>query len=122
MKIIKFWIKIILGKASPLVCKSYNLLYHECEINGAENWAFGVRRLLQNIGLNYVWANQRIENVHSFVATVRQTLIDQFLANWRACIRDSSDGKLYSLYKINFVCSGYLSYVTNMIERRLLNS
>ena len=49
VKIIKFWIKIILGKASPFVkVIIYCIMIHECEINGAENWAFGVR-LLQNI-------------------------------------------------------------------------
>ena len=89
-------------------------------ISQRKNWTFNVKSLLQNLGLNYVWNSQNVNDIDHFINLVRQIIKDQFLTTWRGSLSASPDGKLYSLYKVNFAFSEYLNYVNNIKDRSAL--
>ena len=111
VRILKFWLKIVNNKANPLVCKVYEQMYNSCEFRSTKNWAHDVKELLQMVGLNCFWINQKVNNPNKFLSTVYQTLIDQYCTTWHRSLSDSVDGRLYMLIKIKPTFSEYLDYI-----------
>ena len=56
IRILKSWVKIVNGKACPLVKQMYNVLYNATlSDNRVINWASLVKSLINSLGFGLVW-------------------------------------------------------------------
>ena len=103
-RLLKYWVNIVTNKPN-LVFNIYQLLLNDCN-NGKENWATNVRKLLYDLGLNYVWDEQNNIMINYNVLKVR--LLDQFYQNWRSSIENSEKLSIYKVIKSDFKMEEYL--------------
>lgn len=112
IQIVKYWLKIVMDGSSPLVYKTYCMLYNATETNrDIANWASSVKLLLTTLGMGDVWLYQGVGNVTQFLKLLEQRLKDNAKQLWGSTLRNSSDGILYRECKLNF---GYSSYLDNI--------
>ena len=58
------------------------MLYNWCESeNPCENWAFSAKRLLCQLGFNYIWLGQGCDNVGPFLRLLKQRLNDVYITS-----------------------------------------
>ena len=100
-KCIKYWLKLIAQEEGTLLKSCYNLLYRKCE-NGKQNWASGVKRILEMYGFGYVWESQNVLNVNDFMKEFITRLKDCEIQNWSNSINNFSKLHWYSMYKTKF--------------------
>ena len=78
-RIIRYWLKIVVIKQNPVVCKMYNNFYMDVE-NGADgyndNWVVLVRDLICQLGFADVWLAQGVGNIHFFLKLCKQRIRD----------------------------------------------
>ena len=82
LKLIKYWLKIITRKTNLLVYNLYIYQYERCELEHVNNWASKVRKMLNNLVINYACINQNVQNTFSFFKLCNQRLKDQFFSKW----------------------------------------
>ena len=59
IRILKYWLKNVNGKACPLVKQMYNVLYNATSSdNRVINWASLVKSLINSLGFGLVWIEQ----------------------------------------------------------------
>ena len=110
--IIKYWLNVVNGKCNRLVSKAYNMLYKKCESeNPCENWAFSVKRLLCQLGFNYIWLSQGCDNVGPFLRLLKQRLNDVYITQWNEKIHSSTDGIMYRSFKLTPHYSSYFNVI-----------
>ena len=110
--IIKYWLNVVNGKCNRLVSKAYNMLYKRCESeNPCENWAFSVKRLLCQLGFNYIWLSQGCDNVGPFLRLLKQRLNDVYITQWNEKIHSSTDGIMYRSFKLMPHYSSYFNVI-----------
>ena len=110
--IIKYWLNVVNGKCNRLVSKAYNMLYKRCESeNPCENWAFSVKRLLCQLGFNYIWLSQGCDNVGPFLRLLKQRLNDVYITQWNEKIHSSTDGIMYRSFKLTPHYSSYFNVI-----------
>ena len=82
------------------------------------NWASGVKHVLSEIGLNYMWVNQDFIDIN--FDTIKQRIIDVYVQNWRSTVNESPKLQIFSKIKDDFTCSDYLNNILNKKLRGLL--
>ena len=45
-------------------------------------WISKIKNIIQDVGLNYVWLNNDVQNIESFCKSVTNRLQCQFVQNW----------------------------------------
>jgi hypothetical protein len=110
IRCIKYWFRILSMDQSRLAKQAY-LMQLTDDRCGKKCWASEIRELLYSMGFHFVWLNQGVGNVKAFLAVLKQRLIDTFLQEWRATIRDKERYILYKTFKHDF---GYSSYLLNV--------
>ena len=108
-RIIKYWLHILHDKPK-FVYDVYKLLCTDAAL-GKVNWAYKIRDLLYNLGLNYVWLEQ--ENINVSFEYIKNRINDQYYQNWHASLTDCEKLSLYCSYKTDFVFENYLHFDCN---------
>ena len=80
IRILKSWVKIVNGKACPLVKQMYNVLHNATlSDNRVINWASLVKSLINSLGFGLLWTEQFVANEHYFITSCKQRLCDQYI-------------------------------------------
>ena len=106
---IKYWIKILHQNNSSLVKRIFVMLKNDCDANinyNGHNWAYQIKTILQQHGLEYIWNNQFDMEIPFY--TIKQRIFDMYLQKWYSDINNSSRMQTYSLFKHNFELEKYL--------------
>ena len=73
IRILKYWVNIVNGKACPLVKLMYNVLYNATlSVNRVINWASLVKSLINSLGFGLVWTEQFVANELYFITSCKQ--------------------------------------------------
>ena len=121
---VKYWIRLLNMEQSRLPKQAYSMLL-SLDSNGKKCWITQVKELLCNTGFQYVWLNQSVPNANEFVSVLKQRLIDTFLQEWNASIRDRETYILYRQLNGDFGCTncifqiGIYSFRASFIQLRL---
>ena len=79
--------------------------------NGTHCWAPEIRKILSNTGFYFVWLQQGVSNVNSFLQLFKARLRDVFIQEWSGTIRDRERYSLYCTIKTRFEEESYLQDV-----------
>ena len=118
LRIIRYWLKTIMGKHNTLVYNMYQSTYRHCE-NGISlnGWTATIKSLLFSLGLNFVWYDQGVVNVKLFVHVLKQRLQDNHITEWNKAVSNSNDGILYRTYKLKPFYSQFINSITKPCYR-----
>ena len=67
--------------------------------NGKNCWVTGIREVLCKTGFYFVWLQQGVGDVKSFLCVFKRTLLDMFTQEWTANIRDKERYVTYRCFK-----------------------
>jgi hypothetical protein len=122
LRILKYW-TAMLKDTTTLRYKVYSMLRYDVEHGNTyrgKNWAFNVKRILEDLGLSYVWAEQDL-GVHAPASYFKQRLCDQYKQNWAGLIYASPKLVSYVMFKSDFECEPYMYSVNNIHHRKSLS-
>ena len=77
------------------------------------NWAFQIKIILSEIGLNNLWCNQNdlTNRLSSNYNCIKQRIIDIYMQSWYAEINNSRRLSSYCIYKQEFKMETYLDQI-----------
>ena len=88
---IKYWAKLIKSTNSFLPKRIYEMLREDADsgrtYNGS-NWAFHIKKILDNLGLSYVWQQQGEFEIP--LTIIKKRMYDSYSQTWYANINNSS--------------------------------
>ena len=112
IKTIKYWLKTITLKTNPLVYKLYGFQYEKCKLEHVNNWGIKVKEMLNNLGFNYAWINQNVNNTFTlFLNNAINVYRINILSKWNISMSSSPDRKLHRLIKEYKICSNYMKVI-----------
>ena len=98
MRIIKYWLNIVMGKKSPYVVGLYHFFLRQIDSNNKPSWVRSVKSL-NRTGFGDVWVNQGVGNIDMFMNTFKQRLIDTFRQKWYGRLQEASQARFYRVVK-----------------------
>ena len=106
-RVISFWARIIHGNPDKFV----NVIYQKLIQVGEQKfkWTRNIKTILQEIGRNDIWINQKEHVPTNIKQIVRKNLKDQFLQKWHNSLEGSSKGLNYKLLKHEHKFEEYLT-------------
>jgi hypothetical protein len=107
-KCIKYWLKLISLPADSLLGSCYAILYRQ-SLSGKTNWASKIRDILFRYGFGWIWENQNVIDVYSFLKIFTERVKDCELQSWSSEINEVSKLRTYCLFKDVRSCEMYLS-------------
>ena len=110
IKTVKYWFRLLEMDANRLPKQAYLMLVN-LDKKGKKCWVSGIREILGKTGFFDVWLNQGVTNVKLFLLEFKQRLIDIYLQDWTASIRDKERYVLYSSIHGGF---GNVDYLNNV--------
>lgn len=126
INMIKYWAKMLCQKDSSLIKRTYLFLLTEIDTNAnynQTNWAFQIKSILEEHGLNNIWLTQHTRNSIP-IETIKQRIIDNYLQKWYSEINNSTRLQHYCIFKHDFNLEKYLEihldrkYVTTLSRFR----
>ena len=105
--VIKYWLKLVSLEGNSLLKSCYKMLY-DYERAGRKNWAKDVKELLYMYGFGFVWEQQGIDDVGSFLRVFKERVRDCYMQKWNAAKLETPKLYLYNLFKHNFEPEPYL--------------
>ena len=101
-----------MGKKCTLIEQLYNICYNDLEENDSvKSWASGIRDILNEYGYQYVWMQQGVNNIDSFIQVFQQRMIDCFIQKWYGNIHSSPRAFMYRNYGEIFGFKDYLDVI-----------
>ena len=76
------------------------------------SWVFYMKNCFDSFGFSDVWLNGGVGNIQAFLKCFRQRMIDCYLQEWSAKLRDSERYSTYRTFKISLCREMYLSHLT----------
>ena len=116
---LRYWLRLVRMDENRLPKKAYNMLLH-LHGSGKYCWATAVHDELYRNGYGYVWENQGVQNVKSFLNAYRQRLIDTFGQSWHSHITESPRFLVYRQFKSSIYLEEYFYEIHNKHLRDLL--
>ena len=115
LTLLKYWLKII-NSNNTLVKSVYNMMRNDVYNNntyGGNNWAFQIKTMLSEIGLNNLWCyqNNLTNRLNSNYNYIKQRIIDIYMQSWYAEINNSRRLDSYCIYKQEFKMETYLDQI-----------
>lgn len=118
LRVIKYWLKIVMYGSKPLIQETYKMLYREVEANNTiSNWVSRVKNLLTTMGFGDVWLHQGVANTELFLKIFEQRVNDIALQNWRRSVNNSNESLLYRELKTTLEYSPYLKLIVQPKHR-----
>ena len=119
-RIIKYWIKILnLSEENPVKIvykllvnniERYNLLPQRHIVN----WAATVKKILEQHGFGYIWQQQYVNNVNTFLSQFEQRINDMSLQYIRGGVVGCSDNRMFRHLTVD---RGGANYLTSIKEK-----
>ena len=103
LRMIKYWSKILSSKDTKFSYRMYLVSYclHKNNIFSCK-WISYVEKILQDVGLNYIWMNNDVTYVNWRYNEVQKRLQLQFIQNWHSNIQQSPKCLNYRIYETEF--------------------
>ena len=127
-RIISFWSKLLLDKASKLSHRLYSVLYNNFNNNHYDfPWLQNVKSILDEVGMSNIWTYQHPQNSIWLSKTVYQKLQDQYRQSWSAALNESPKCLNYRIIKTEHKFENYLIRMPpkmrkSFIDYRLCNN
>ena len=118
IRVLKYWAKVSRLDMNRIPRQTYER--EKREINKPDNWALGVKRLLERNGYAFVWINEGTEWTKALFKSIKQTLIDQFWQNWHEEIQTNDRYDFYRTIKADHEKEPYIDAITITKFRRSL--
>ena len=118
VKCISYWLRLVRMDHYRLPAAAYRTL-RKLDNRGEVNWVTNIRQCLCSNGFSYVWFQQGVGCVKSFLSCFRQRLIDSRWQELDSHLETSERFSLYRLLKNNHLVEPYLSM---NIDRFIRNS
>ena len=112
VRCIHYWLKLTRMEENILPFKCYKMLF-DLDSRGKSTWVTNVRICLSRYGFQYVWINQGVGCVKSFIACFKQRIIDCRSQDWSDHIRTSERFSEYCMFKTSMTLEPYLSLNLN---------
>ena len=112
VRCLKYWLKLISMDNARLPCKAYKMLY-QLDQNGKKNWVTYIRECLCHYGFRYVWDNQGVGDVNTFVRCFRERIVDCRWQDWHNHINNSDRYSFYCQFKSNNFIEPYMNLSIN---------
>jgi hypothetical protein len=112
IRIIQYWLKIVLGQKSHYVNICYNDALLNIDVGRQTTWVKSVRSLLMKYGFGEVWYNQGVGNFNSFMKIFRERCFDHFKQDWHSEITEHSRSRFYLHIKPVHCFSEYLDKIS----------
>lgn len=112
--IIKYWLKIISADNNLLIKQVYMSLKQDADNNlsyNGKNWAYQVKKILDEIGMSNIWSNQNTLGYDINLNSIKLRILDIYKQCWYANINNSSRLETYCVFKHDFGLEDYLSIV-----------
>ena len=106
---VKYWIKVLGQSDLSLLKRIYLILQADTDANShynGMNWAYQIKNILQQHGLEYIWNQQHIIEIP--FEFIKQRILDIYNQKWYSDINNSSRLQSYSIFKHNFTLEKYL--------------
>jgi hypothetical protein len=103
VKYIRYWIKLTQMDSQRLPFKAYRMLL-ELDNRGKSNWVTNVRMKLFDYGFGFVWVNQGVDDVNTFVRIFRERLIECRWQDWNDHIQSSERFEFIGCSVMSVVC------------------
>ena len=110
IRMIKFWAKILTGKNTKISYKLYLLLLylHKNNIYSCK-WILFIEKILQDVGLNYIWLSNVVTNINWLCREVQNRLQMQYIQEWNSVVHNSPKCINYRTFKTEFKMEFYIS-------------
>lgn len=119
VKCIKYWLQIVQMDGCRLPSQAYKLLYR-LDMRGKKTWATSVKQCLCSYGFAFVWNNQGVGCIKSFLVCFKQRLIDCRWQDWDYHIQTSDRFSQYRLFKSSISMEPYFVFKMNSFVRNAL--
>jgi hypothetical protein len=109
---IKYWIKILSTNDDSILYKTYKILQTDADNNlnyNKLNWAYQIKCILEESGLNNIWQNQHITQINFEI--IKQRILDIHNQTWIAEITSSRRLETYCIFKNSRKYETYLDYI-----------
>lgn len=104
---LRYWFRLLQMSPERLPYQSYCMLRNS-DNNGKVNWASKVRCTLSLCGFYFVWLQQGVGNVNSFLKQFKTRLQDIYRQEWHATISERDRYELFSTFKSDFSAEFYV--------------
>ena len=104
---LRYWLRLLQMHPDRLSNQAYRMLLELDKCNKS-CWVSGIREILCTAGFGFVWLQQGVGDVHTFLCQFRQRLIDMFTQEWYTTIRDRDRYDSYRNFKIVFEKEKYV--------------
>ena len=93
---IKYWVKLLCTD-NCILKTCYDEMYDRCcnKPNDKKNWCNKVKDILVKYGLNYIWLNQRVENVDMLLFQLKEKMNGAFVSEVTSFFETSSKCQMY---------------------------
>ena len=98
MNSLRYWVKLLKLPTSRLN-KQANLMLLNMHNSRHNNWANGIKEILETNGFSYLWTIQAVANKNSFLSMFRERLTDCFYQTWSEKIKSKEKFALYCKIK-----------------------
>ena len=117
---IKYWAKLLKSTNTFLPKRIFEMSGEDDGITyNCSNWSFHVKKIMDNLGLSYIWHQQGETDIPNSI--IKQRLYDSYSQSWYADINNSSRLITYARYKHEFTIENYLNFISekNKVAFRL---
>ena len=108
IKCLCYWSKVLSNGNSKLSGIMYHIMYN-CQRN--ENvqfkWINDIKNILDDSGFSYLWNSQISPGTQAIKSVIKQRLVDQFYQKLVSEMEQSSRGRFYLTFKIDFNLEKY---------------
>ena len=119
IKCIKYWLHLTQMNHDRLPYKAYKTLYN-LDARGEKTWATNIKQFLNSYGFAFVWENQGVENIVSFVKCLKQRIIDCRWQDWHDHVQTSDRFAQYRLFKTSYDKELYIGMDFNRYAKNAL--
>ena len=116
---IKYWLSLTRMSEDRIPRKCYQMLY-KLHCNDKTNWVSSVCFTLYRYGFGFVWEQQGVCNVKTFLVEFKQRLIDCYAQDWHYNIITNERYAFYSSLKQSLCLTEYLSSIHHGSIRKYL--
>ena len=108
VRCLKYWFRLLEMDQNRHPKQAYMMLF-KLDENGKRCWVTEVREVLSRCGFYFVWLQQGVGNVSSFIQAFKLRLIDIFKQEWFGTIQEKDRYEIYRSCKSVFGEEKYLS-------------
>ena len=119
IRCISYWLKITRMPDDRLPAQAYKMLLR-LDKKGKLSWASNIRKILNTYGFTYVWHNQGVGCITSFLKSFKQRIIDCRWQDWEEHVNTSDRFHIYRSLKYNHEVEPYLKLGMHVVVKNCL--